>query len=139
LPENANIILVKKDNRAIAGGLLLAFKDRLYVPSASSYRDSLKLCPNHALYWEVIQKGCRDGFRFFDFGRSTWNSDTFNFKKQWTPHPTQLVWQYILNRTEVLPSINPDNPKYRLFINLWRKLPVPVATFLGPRVIRNFP
>ncbi|RME21211.1 MAG: FemAB-like protein, partial [Candidatus Zixiibacteriota bacterium] len=52
---------------------------------------------------------------------------------------TQLVWQYALLKATEAPKITPDNPKYRLMIRLWQKLPLPVANFLGPRVIRNFP
>ena len=138
-PSTAQLVLVIKDTKAIAGGLLLSFKDRLYIPSASAYRSSLKYCPNHALYWEVIRRGCEQGYKYFDFGRSTLNSPTYNFKKQWVPTPTPLVWQYYLNKAKEMPAISPDNPKYRIFINLWRKLPLPIANFLGPKVIKNFP
>ena len=65
-PETAKIILVSKDKLVIAGGLALYFKDRLYVPSASAYRGYLKYCPNHALYWRLIEDGCRGGYRYFD-------------------------------------------------------------------------
>jgi len=138
-PDTTQIILVRKDDNAIAAGLVLSFRGCLYVPSAAAYRDCLKFCPNHALYWEVIKRGCEKGAKQFDFGRSTLDSATYKFKKQWVPTPTPLVWQYYLNRAKELPSINPGNPKYRLFISLWRKLPMPVANFLGPRVIKNFP
>jgi serine/alanine adding enzyme len=138
-PQTAKIILVKKDNLAIGGGLVLSFKKMLYVPSASSYNEFLKFCPNHALYWNVIKMGCEQGYELFDFGRSTRNAATFNFKKQWAGEPIQLNWQYILIGQSELPSINPDNPKYRLFINAWRKLPLFVTNYLGPKVIRNFP
>jgi len=138
-PNTAQLILVKRDEVTIAGGLVLSFKDRLYVPSASSYRSTLKYCPNHALYWSLIKIGCERGYRYFDFGRSSWHSHTFNFKKQWVSVPTQLTWQYYLNKLKEVPMINPNNPKYRLFIAAWRKLPLPVANFLGPKVIRNFP
>ena len=138
-PDTAQLILVRKNKKAIAGGLVLSFKDTLYVPSASAYRSSLKYCPNHALYWEVIKKGCEQGYNIFDFGRSTLNSPTFGFKKQWVSTPAPLVWQYYLNKAKEMPAINPDNPKYRIFINLWRKLPLPIANFLGPKVIKNFP
>jgi len=138
-PDTAQLVLVRKDNKAIAGGLVLSFKDTLYVPSAAAYRSSLKYCSNHALYWEVIKKGCEQEYKHFDFGRSTLNSPTFNFKKQWVSTPTPLVWQYYLNKAKEMPAINPDNPKYRIFISLWRKLPLPIANFLGPKVIRNFP
>jgi FemAB-related protein (PEP-CTERM system-associated) len=139
LSDTARLILVRKDGVAIAGGLVLAFKDRLYVPSASSYRHALEFCPNHALYWAVIVDGCTNGFRFLDFGRSSKGGNTFNFKKQWGAPPTQLTWQYLLHRTSEIPAINPGNPKYELFIKMWRKLPLPVANFIGPRLIRNFP
>lgn len=138
-PDTAKIILVKQDKRAIGGGLVLSFKNMLYVPSASSYNEYLKYCPNHALYWNVIKMGCEQGYEQFDFGRSTWNAPTFNFKKQWVGKPIQLNWQYLLISQKEMPSINPDNPKYKLFINTWRKLPLFIANYMGPKVIRNFP
>jgi len=137
--DTARLILVRMGDEVIAGGLVLSFKDRLYVPSASAYRSHLKYCPNHALYWRVIKDGCEEGYGVFDFGRSSWDSGTFIFKKQWVPEPSQLNWQYYLNRVDELPSINPDNPKYRLFIRMWQKLPLPLANVIGPRLIKNFP
>jgi len=139
LGNSAEIILVRKDDKVIAGGLIISFADQLYVPSAASYSNILKFCPNHALYWGVIRRGCENGYNWFDFGRSTIDSNTYRFKKQWVPEPKQLHWQYYLNRCDKIPAINPDNEKYRIFINLWRKLPLSVANILGPKVIRNFP
>jgi FemAB-related protein (PEP-CTERM system-associated) len=138
-PDSARIILVKLDKLAIGGGLVLSFKKMLYVPSASSYNEYLKYCPNHALYWNVIKMGCEQGYEQFDFGRSTWNAPTFNFKKQWAGEPIQLNWQYVLAGHNELPSINPDNPKYKFFIKAWRKLPLFLTNYLGPKVIKNFP
>ncbi|UCE67750.1 MAG: FemAB family PEP-CTERM system-associated protein [Candidatus Zixiibacteriota bacterium] len=138
-PETAGIILVKRGEQAVAGGLLLSFKNRLYVPSAAAFRSALKFCPNHALYWEAIKKGCREDYEYFDFGRSALNSNTYRFKLQWVPEPTRLVWQYYLARLKDIPSINPSNPKYNLFINIWKRMPLKLANYLGPKVIRNFP
>jgi FemAB-related protein (PEP-CTERM system-associated) len=138
-PHTAEIIMVRKNEKYIAGGLVLEFKDRLYVPSAAAYRSALKYCPNHALYWAVIKKGCVEGRNLFDFGRSRIDSNTYKFKEQWVPTPTQLKWQYHLARAKEIPAINPASPKYRLFINIWKKLPYWAANYLGPRVIKNFP
>ncbi len=138
-PEAARIILVKQGEQAVAGGLLLSFKDRFYVPSAAAFRSALKFCPNHALYWEVIKKGCKEGYEYFDFGRSALGSNTYRFKRQWVPEPTRLVWQYYLAGLKDIPSINPSNPKYNLFIHVWKKIPLKLANYLGPKVIRNFP
>ena len=135
----ARIALVRREGQVVAGGLVLAFRDRLYVPAASAYRWARRWCPNHSLYWRLIRYGCENGFRFFDFGRSTWHSPTFKFKEQWVPQPTQLVWQYQLHRVDAVPQPAADNPRFRLLVRLWQQLPLPVANFLGPRVIRNFP
>ena len=67
------------------------------------------------------------------------DSNTYRFKMQWVPEPTQLKWQYHLARAKEIPEINPGSPKYRLFISLWKKLPLFAANYLGPRVIKNFP
>lgn len=136
---SSEIILVRRNDELIAAGLILYFKNKLYVPSAASYRSMLKYCPNHALYWAAIQRGCEKGYHYFDFGRSKLNSPTFRFKKQWVPSPTKLVWQYFLNKTDSVPSINPDNSKYKFFIDMWRRLPLSVANKIGPKVIKNFP
>jgi FemAB-related protein (PEP-CTERM system-associated) len=139
LPESSRIVLVKRGDQTLAGALLLSFKDTLYIPSASAYRFALQYCPYDALYWSVIKSGCENGYGYFDFGRSTWNCSTFKFKKQWCPAPTQLNWQYYLNRATTVPMISPSNRKYRFFVKAWRLLPLEVANFLGPEVMRNFP
>ena len=139
LHQTAQIILVKKNDYPIAGGFILSFKDRLYVPSASSYRSSLKYCPNHALYWAIIKMGCEKGYKFFDFGRSSWDSNTFNFKKQWMPTPTQLTWQYYSPNSNELPILNQNKTKFNLASKIWTKLPLSIANFLGPKIIKNFP
>ena len=36
-----------------------------------------------------------------------------------------------------IPDHNPLNPKYRMFISAWKKLPLPVANLLGPHIVRG--
>ena len=137
--DSVEIALVKQGETTITGALLLSFKDRLYVPSAASYQKYLRSCPYHALYWNVIDRGSKSGFKCFDFGRSMTGSSTYNFKKQWVSTPTTLEWQYSLHRILEIPQINPSNPKYRFAKWMWTRLPLPAANLLGPAVIRNFP
>lgn len=139
LPNSSEIALVKLRNKVIGGALILYFKDMMTVPSASSLSSFLRYCPNNILYWEIIKRGCEKGIKKFDFGRSTLNSGTFNFKKQWVKEPTQLYWQYYLNKIKDLPELNPESPKFSLSKKLWRKLPLALTNFLGPKIIRNLP
>jgi FemAB-related protein (PEP-CTERM system-associated) len=138
-PRDAEIILVRMGDEVIGGGLILSFKDTQYVPSASSCKWSLKYCPNNALYWSVIRRACENGCAYFDFGRSSRDSGTFRFKKKWGATVKQLVWQYHLNKEKEVPRISPDNPRYRAAIALWKRMPLRLANFLGPKLIRNFP
>lgn len=138
-PDKSEIALVKLENKVIGGALILYFKDMLTVPSASSLVSYLSYCPNNILYWEIVQRGCLQGFKKFNFGRSSLNSGTYNFKKQWVKKPTQLLWQYYLNTVKDLPELNPESPRFSLGIKLWKRLPLTWANFLGPRIVRNLP
>ena len=39
----------------------------------------------------------------------------------------------------VLPEMSPNNPKYRLAIQAWQRLPVPVTKWLGPKIVKFIP
>ena len=75
----------------------------------------------------------------FDFGRSTPNEGTFHFKKQWGAEATPLAWEYSLMNGKPMPDQSPANPKFRMAIETWKRLPVPVATWLGPGIVRSIP
>ncbi|MGB0129445.1 MAG: peptidoglycan bridge formation protein FemAB, partial [Rhodocyclaceae bacterium] len=91
------------------------------------------------MYWSALKYACDAGFCTFDFGRSTHGEGTFKFKQQWGAEPEQSYWYYWLNEGQPLPQLNPGNPKYRLAIDIWRKLPVPLTKIIGPRIVRNIP
>jgi FemAB-related protein (PEP-CTERM system-associated) len=138
-PGDTEIALVKLGKLTVGGGLLIHHLNYSAVPSASSYRNYLKMCPNNILYWEIIRRCIKRGSSVFDFGRSTLNAGTFNFKKQWIKEPKQQTWQYQLLQVSSLPELNPSNPKFRLAIDVWKRLPLPVANALGPRIVTKLP
>jgi FemAB-related protein (PEP-CTERM system-associated) len=136
---SSGIIVVKHKGTVIAGMLYIHFRGVLSDPWASSLREYNKLCPNNILYWEAIKFACRNGFEYFDFGRSTIGCGTCNFKKQWGAEQIQLNYQYYLNRAKEIPEFNAFNNKYKLAINIWKRLPLTIANIIGPRVVRYLP
>jgi hypothetical protein len=38
---------------------------------------------------------------------------------------------------KTVPENNPLNPKYRLMIAAWKRLPLPVANAIGPLLVRG--
>lgn len=135
----SRMFVVRHQGRPVAASLVYWHRSMIEVPWASALRASNPLCANVLLYWHMLKFSIERGFSVFDFGRSTPNAGTFHFKRQWEAEPLELVWEY-WNASGTPPaSLNPDNPKLDLAIKLWQRLPVPVATALGPHVIRNIP
>ncbi len=128
-----------KDGIPVASGFLVGFKDRLEIPWASSLSSYNRFSPNMLLYWGVLKFACEQGYRTFDFGRSTPEEGTYKFKEQWGSKPVQLYWHYWLKDGGAIPEINPKNPKFQLAINVWKKLPVSLTRLIGPQIVRNIP
>ena len=138
-PERARIHVVRLKGTPVAAGITYTSGGTTEVPWASSVRDYNNLCPNHLLYWSVIEAAVARGDSVLDFGRSTPHEGTYKFKEQWGAEPVPLHWEYWMAPGEALPNTSPTNPKYRLAIALWKKLPLPVATRIGPHIVRCIP
>lgn len=138
-PESTRVFSVIFQDKVIASGIATWYKKTFEVPWASSVRDYKSLCPNNLLYWEAIKFAIENGFKKFDFGRSTPGEGTYKFKEQWGATPVQLYWQYWVKNGQVLPELDPKNPKYHLAIKVWQRLPVALTKVLGPRIVRNIP
>ena len=89
------------------------------------------------LYWQALRFGCEQGYRSFDFGRSTVGGPHYRFKAQWGATPVPLSWQYWQPTPGPLPERNPQNPRYQLAIRAWRHLPLPVTRMLGPILAKS--
>ena len=138
-PENARIFLVRMNGSVVAGSLVVADRSRLEVPYAASLREVDRLGVNMYLYWAMVEYAEDHGFETFDFGRSTIDSGTFKFKKQWGAEMVPLYWHYWLKDGGEIPVLNTSNPKYEMLINAWRRLPVWATKMIGPRIVRNLP
>src|SRR5205823_5002373 len=95
------------------------------------------LSANVFLYWEVMRRACERGYQVFDFGRSKAGTGAYAFKSNMGFEPTPLAYQFKLAQGTSLPDLNPLNPKYRLFINAWKRLPLPLANLLGPSIVKG--
>ncbi|WP_136514430.1 FemAB family XrtA/PEP-CTERM system-associated protein [Geomonas edaphica] len=137
--SEATVISILLEGETIASGIMTRFRDTVEVPWASSNRDFRAFCPNNMLYWEAIKLAFSQGARRFDFGRSTPDEGTYRFKKQWGAKPVPLYWQYLLADGVKVPELNPSNPKFRLAVKGWQRLPVVLTRVLGPPIVRNIP
>jgi len=133
----ARIVLVRKGGLTIGAMIALAFKDRLVVPWAICLKEYFSLCPNMLLYWETLRSACVEGFRSFDFGRSTRDSGTHRFKLQWGAQEEPLYWYRIpLGRARPQGQLATDGAKALILSKAWQRLPLALTRCVGPQIRR---
>ena len=119
---------------AVSSVLSFVYKDTVMPYYGGGVPAARDLKAYDFLYWEVMRTACEQGIRYFDYGRSKRDSGSYSFKKNWGFEPEPLHYQYHLVKQRALPDRNPNNPKYALAVDTWKKLPLPLANFLGPFV-----
>jgi FemAB-related protein (PEP-CTERM system-associated) len=122
--------------RPLSSVLSFYFRDEVLPYYAGDDFAARELAANDFKYWELMRRACARGCKVFDYGRSKAGTGPFSFKKNWGFEPEPLSYEYRLYEGDEVPQKNPLNPKYRAFIALWRRLPLPLANVLGPPLAR---
>ncbi len=121
----SDIVTVLDDGRPIASVMNFYFRDEVLPYYGGGTAEARHRAGNDFMYWEVMRRAAERGFRLFDFGRSKLGTGAFAFKHNWGFEPEKLHYRYRLAPGAAIPDHNPLNPKYRLFIAAWKKLPLP--------------
>jgi serine/alanine adding enzyme len=133
-PHETRVFLVRKDGLAIAGSLVIGFRDTLFNPWASSLQRYGRMSPNMLLYWTMLEYACSNGFACFDFGRSSPDEGTFRFKEQWGALPHILNWGYISLNGRSIGDTTREKSRFQWASACWMRLPVPLTTIMGPKL-----
>lgn len=139
LPTRTVLCVVSYRGAPVAAAVTLRFKDTVLVPWASALRRHRQLSPNMLLYWAMIERAIADGARVFDFGRSSPDAGTYQFKAQWGATPEPQCWEYVLLTEGPIPDQGPGNGRFGLAIEAWKRLPLWLANRAGPLLVRNIP
>lgn len=130
---------VRKGKHLIAAVLCFYFRDQVLPYYAGALPEFFADAPNNFMYWKLICQSYEEGCRMFDFGRSKKGTGSFQFKSSWSMAITPLPYRYQLIQAKEVPQMSPVDGKFRLATSLWKRLPLSVATALGPYVIRLVP
>jgi FemAB-related protein (PEP-CTERM system-associated) len=123
--------------RAVASAFLFYFRDEIIPYYVGDCVEARNLAANDFMYWEIIRHGAARGCRTFDWSRSKKGTGSFEFKKNWGFEPQPLHYEYLLIGGKHVPEHNPLNPRYRLLIKLWQRLPLSLVNRIGPLIVRN--
>lgn len=135
---DAELCVVRDGQRSIAAALLVHGREVTEVPSASALAAYRPTNVNMLMYWHLLARAVERGSQVFDFGRSTRDGNTFQFKKQWGAEPHPSVWQYHV-RHGSMDAMRPDHAGNRRLIELWKRLPVWLTRLVGPTIVRGIP
>lgn len=139
LEEHIELTGVYHENTPIAVAFNGLFKDTvegMWTYALPRYRH---LRSNYFLYWKMIERACEAGFNIYHLGRSSKDSGNLHFKNKWNAFPQQLYWDFILHKKTELPSLDVDNPKYKMLIKTWQTMPVRLTQIIGPPIARSIP
>ncbi len=131
------LTVVAPDGRALSSVLSFYFRDEVMPYYAGDDEAARDLAANDFKYWELMRRACVRGLKMFDYGRSKRGTGPYAFKKNWGFEPTPLYYEYRLYKHDAIPQNNPNNAKYKLMISIWRRMPIGLANWLGPFVVRN--
>ena len=135
--DDCEIRIIVRDKQLIAAVMSFYWRDEVLPYYGGGMPAARECAGNDFMYWNLMQAAALRGVRIFDFGRSKLGTGAFDFKKNWGFAPTPLAYEYKLYASTELPDNNPLNPKYQLFIKMWKKLPIGLANFLGPYIVRS--
>jgi len=135
--DDCEVLTITLDGRVISSVMSFYFRDEVLPYYGGGVATARAVAGNDFMYWELMRRACERGLRVFDFGRSKRGTGSFDFKKNWGFEPAPLHYEYFLVRDRTVPEINPLNPKYRLFIQAWKKLPLALANAIGPHIVKN--
>ena len=136
-PDCEVLTVTTPDGRALSSVLSFYFRDEVLPYYAGDDESARHLAANDFKYWELLRRACARGQKVFDYGRSKQGTGSYAFKKNWGFEPTPLHYEYCLYKRATIPQNNPSNRKYRFLIAAWQHLPLSVANWLGPMVVRS--
>jgi FemAB-related protein (PEP-CTERM system-associated) len=125
------------EGKPLSSVLSFYFRGELLAYYAGDDESARDLACNDFKYWELMRHGLARGCTVFDYGRSKLGTGPYAFKKNWGFEPTPLHYEYQLYKRDAVPQNNPNNPKYKLLIETWRRMPIGLANALGPMLVRS--
>lgn len=134
--EDADILAVYEGERPVSAVLTLYHQGRVMPFWGGGIADARRLRSNELMYFRLMGHGRARGMRVFDFGRSKTGSGQAAWKKSFGFDPVPLSY-HSWSATGERRDIDPNSPHYQRRIDLWKKLPLPVANLIGPLIARG--
>lgn len=135
--DGADILTVRRNGKPVASVLSLYWRGTVMPYWGGGTADARRLRANELMYFALMRHARAKGCTRFDFGRSKIGTGPYSYKKNWGFEPQLLVYARWLAQGETPRDTNPNSAKYRLQVDLWKKLPLWAANRIGPLIARG--
>ena len=126
------LLLAERNNITLAGLILFKFKDRVSAEFLASDEQYLNVSPNHLLFWEAIKSAYDEGYKIFDFGRtSPYNETLISFKNRWGTTVADLPQFCYPKKLSENIADRETSTSYKLINKICRNSPESVCKLLG--------
>ncbi|MEM7700442.1 MAG: FemAB family XrtA/PEP-CTERM system-associated protein [Pseudomonadota bacterium] len=136
-PDESDILTVFKDGAPISS-VLNFYHNGAVLPywggGTFAARGSRS---NELMYYQLMLHARERGMQRFDFGRSKTGSGPYSYKKNWGFEPQPLAYAEWTAPGHESRDIDPTSEAYSRKIELWKKLPLPIANAIGPLIARG--
>ncbi|MEM7664357.1 MAG: FemAB family XrtA/PEP-CTERM system-associated protein [Pseudomonadota bacterium] len=136
-PDSSDVLTVFKDGAPIASVLSFYHNGAVMPFWGGGTFAARSARANELMYYELMCHARRQGTERFDFGRSKTGSGPFKFKKNWGFAPVPLIYGAWNAPGAEARDIDPTSETYSRKIDLWKKLPLPIANTVGPWIARG--
>lgn len=136
-PDTSDILTVWQDGKPLAS-VVSFYHEGAVMPFWGGGSFAARAArANEVMYYELMLHARRQGMTRFDFGRSKTGSGPFAFKKNWGFDPVPLTYGTWTAPGAPARNIDPTDASYSRKIELWKKLPLPLANTIGPWIARG--
>ena len=130
-------VLYDPQGKIAGGGVFIYQGDTMFNLHANILRYVRSNYAGEFLYWSMIERGIQKRLKTFDLGRSLMGSGNEVFKMKWAPRKKLLAYWHWLAPGQPLPELNQKNPKFKVAIAVWKRLPAFVVRMVGPHLVRG--
>jgi FemAB-related protein (PEP-CTERM system-associated) len=134
--SDCEISAVLHQGKPIASLVTFYFRDEVLPYYGGGLPEARRTSGYDFMYWDLMRRAAERGIRIYDFGRSKKDTGPFRYKKHWGFEPEPLGYQYHLVKSKAMPDVSPANPKYHVFIEAWKRMPLSLTRMLGPVLAR---
>lgn len=133
--DDANVLTVRTNGVPLASVLSLYHRGAVMPYWGGGTATARPIRANDMMYFALMRHARERGCTRFDFGRSKAGTGAAAFKHNWGFEGVPLA--YAKRSVGKARSVNPLDPQYSRKVQLWQKLPLPIANVLGPMIARG--